>query len=159
LRVVVVILWTEDMLFYKSDYLEIYYEHEQKLVETRWLAFAPSKDYREGLSHYLDVIRRQEAKLWLGDYRLARVIRLEDQQWAAREWFPTFLPLAAGIERMARVQSVDVFSQVSSDNMKEKIDMGGLPFLFSEFRHYEDAKAWLLQETLGGLGKDEEMLG
>lgn len=148
-----------DMLFYKSDHLEIYYYQERKLVETRWLAFAPSKDYREGLDHYLDMIRRQEVRLWLGDYRLARVIRLEDQQWAAREWFPAFLPLAAGIERMARVQSVDVLNQISSDNMKDKIDIDGLPFLFSEFRHYEDAKAWLLEETSGGLGKGREMLG
>ena len=147
------------MLFYKSEYLEIYYYQEQKLVETRWLAFAPSKDYREGLSHYLEVMRRHEAKLWLGDYRLARVIRLEDQQWAAQEWFPAFLPLTAGIERMARVQSLDVFNQVSSDNMKEKIDINGLPFLFSEFRHYDDAKGWLLEETVGGLGKGSEMLG
>ncbi len=131
------------MLFYKSEFVEIYYFPEVKMVETRWLGFAPSSDYRDGLMHYLKAAKTHDIKLWLGDYRLAKVVRLEDQEWAAKEWFPRFLPMATGIEKMARVQSEDVFSQMSSDSMKEKIDISGLPFLFSEFKSYDDARAWL----------------
>lgn len=147
------------MLFYKADYLEIHYYPEHKLVETRWLAFAPSKDYRDGLGRYLEAISQNDVKLWLGDYRLARVIRLEDQQWAAKEWFPQFLPVANGIERMARVQSEDLFSQMSSDNLKEKLDIKGLPFSFSEFKYYDDAKAWLLEEGYENANNTSKMLG
>lgn len=135
------------MLFYKSEFVEIYYYPEHKMLETRWLDFAPSSGYRDGLEHYLEAANAHDIKLWLGDYRLARVVRMDDQEWAAKEWFPRFIPNATGIEKMARVHSEDVFSQMSSDSMKEKLDISGLPFLFSEFKHYYDAKAWLLQEV------------
>ena len=137
------------MVFYTSDYVEIHYYPAYKLIETRWLAYAPSKAYREGLEHYLNAVRQCEVRLWLGDYRLAKVVRLEDQQWAAKEWFPKFLPLASGIEKMARIQSEDVFSQMSSDSMKNKLDIAGLPFQFSEFKYYEEAKEWLLDTGSG----------
>ncbi len=144
------------MVFYASDYLEIYYYPEYQLIETRWLAYAPSKAYREGLEQYLNAVRQHDVKLWLGDYRLGKVIRMEDQQWAAKEWFPKFLPLASGIEKMARVQSEDVFSQMSSDSMKSKLDISGLPFQFSEFKYYEEAKEWLLEYSSGAFGKQNE---
>ena len=133
------------MVFYNSEHLDIYYYPEHKLIETRWLSYAPSRDYREGLERYLIAVQENEVKLWLGDYRLARVVRMEDQEWAARNWFPRFLPLASGIVKMARVQSEDVISQMSSDSMKSKLDISGLPFQFSEFRYYGEAKAWLLE--------------
>lgn len=72
---------------------------------------------------------------------------MEDQQWAATVWHPKLLSLASGIERMARVQSEDVFSQMSSDNMTRRLDIKGLPFLFSEFKYYDKAKSWLLECT------------
>ncbi|MER2999248.1 hypothetical protein [Pontibacter populi] len=146
------------MLFYKSEFVEIYYYPEDKMVETRWLGFASSSGYRDGLEHYLEVARKHEIKLWLGDYRLARVVRMDDQEWAAKEWFPKFLPVATGIEKMARVQSDDVFSQMSSDSMKEKLDISGLPFLFSEFKNYENARAWLL-EVESNTSEQTEMFG
>ncbi|WP_299702071.1 hypothetical protein [uncultured Pontibacter sp.] len=120
------------------------------------MAYAPSKAYREGLEQYLNAVRQHDVKLWLGDYRLGKVIRMEDQQWAAKEWFPKFLPLASGIEKMARVQSEDVFSQMSSDSMKSKLDISGLPFQFSEFKYYEEAKEWLLEYSSGAFGKQNE---
>ena len=147
------------MLYYKSEFVEIYYTPENKMVETRWLGFAPSSGYRDGLEHYLEVAKVHDIKLWLGDYRLARVVRMDDQEWAARDWFPRFLPIATGIEKMARVQSEDVFSQMSSDSMREKLDISGLPFLFSEFKYYEDAKAWLLQKDEGNSLETKEMFG
>lgn len=147
------------MLFYKSEFVEIYYYPESRLVETRWLGFAPSSGYRDGLEHYLEALSEHDVKLWLGDYRLARVVRLEDQQWAAKEWFLKFLPLASGIERMARVQSDDLFSQQSASSMKEKIDIEGLPFLFSEFKYYEDAKVWLLEGSYNSMSDAKEKTG
>ncbi|WP_162426595.1 hypothetical protein [Pontibacter pudoricolor] len=143
------------MLFYKTEFVEIYYYPELKMVETCWLGFASSNGYRDGLEHYLEAARKYEVKFWMGDYRLARVVRMDDQEWAANEWFPRFMPVATGIEKMARVQSEDVFSQMSSDSMKEKLDISGLPFLFSEFKNYEDAKAWLLQEDQNSTEQNE----
>ncbi|AKQ45165.1 hypothetical protein TH63_05205 [Rufibacter radiotolerans] len=134
------------MILYKSDCLEIQYHKEYKLIETRWLQFATSNEYRAGLNQYLEAVSRNEVRLWLGDYRLGKVVKLEDQEWAAKDWFTRFLPLSTGIEKMARVQAQDIFSQISSDGMKEKLDIDGLPFQFSEFKYYESAKDWLLEE-------------
>ncbi|TPE42397.1 hypothetical protein [Pontibacter mangrovi] len=117
---------------------------ECKLVETKWLSYAPNKAYRKGLAQYLSTVRQYDVRLWLADYRLAKVVRMVDQEWTAREWLPQFLTFSADIKRMARVQAEDVFSQMSSDSMKRKLDIGGLPFEFSEFRFYDDARSWLL---------------
>ncbi|WP_439882729.1 hypothetical protein ACSX1A_06065 [Pontibacter sp. MBLB2868] len=133
------------MLYYKSDYLEIYYS-QGGLVETRWLKFASSEEYRAGLAMYSDVVRQKEVKLWLGDYRLAKVVRLHDQGWAAREWFPQFIALATDIKRMARVQSMDIFNETSSENIKRKINIEGLPFEFTEFKDYDEGRAWVLEK-------------
>ncbi|AKQ45813.1 hypothetical protein TH63_09420 [Rufibacter radiotolerans] len=136
------------MLLYKSECLEIEYHGQHNLIETRWLGFASSDEYREGLNQYLQAVGGNDIRLWLGDYRLARVVRLEDQEWAAKDWFPRFLPFSKGITKMARVQAQDIFSQISSDGIKEKLDIEGLPFLFSEFKNYDAAKAWLLEDNL-----------
>ena len=61
-------------------------------------------------------------------------------------WLPKFLTLATSLEKVARVQAIDVFSQMSSDSIKSKLDIQGLPYLYSEFKNNEDAKAWLLLE-------------
>ncbi|WP_162055935.1 hypothetical protein [Pontibacter pamirensis] len=132
------------MLFYKSKYTEIHYHEEDKLVETVWLGFASSSDYRQSLAAYVEVIRAQEVERWLGDYREARVVRLADQAWAVKEWAPVFMPLASNLKKMAKVNAKDLFNQVSSTNMKQQLDVTRLPFPFQEFDDYDEARAWVL---------------
>jgi hypothetical protein len=133
------------MTVYQSACLEIDYDETHKLVETCWLAFASSQEYRAGLMTYIDVIKAYPVKRWLGDYRLARVVRLEDQQWIKNTWAPTFFPLAGDIEKMAKVNALDVGNQISSANIEKQINEIRLPFLFQAFDDYEQARAWVLQ--------------
>ncbi|PSR51958.1 hypothetical protein AHMF7605_29045 [Adhaeribacter arboris] len=133
------------MVFYQSSCLEIYYEETYKFVETRWLRFASSQEYRASLAAYLEIIQTHEVRRWLGDYRQARVVRLEDQQWAALTWAPSFFSQAGNIERMAKVNARDIASQISAHNMKRDLNEDKLPFLFQEFDNYDQARAWVLQ--------------
>jgi hypothetical protein len=132
------------MLIYQSDCTEIYYFQDEKLIETRWLGFASSREYRKALGAYLDAIKNYEVKRWLGDYRQARVVRLKDQAWVASDWAPTFMPLTAKIEKMAKVKSLDISSKISSDNIRERLPEDSMPFLFKEFDDYQQARAWVL---------------
>lgn len=133
------------MVIYKTDYIKIFYHEQEKLVETVWQDFAASKNYRSALEQYIEVIKAHDVKRWLGDYRLARVVRPVDQQWTVTEWAPIFLPLATGIDKMARVKSIDVAAQISSDNMRQEYDTSRFPFQFRDFDDYDKAKAWLLE--------------
>jgi hypothetical protein len=132
------------MLIYKSDCTEIYYYPNEKMIETRWLGFATSREYRKALGAYLDAIKKYEVKRWLGDYRQARVVRLKDQAWVAAEWAPLFMPLAVSIEKMAKVKSRDISSEISSDNIRGKLPDARIPFLFKAFDGYQEARTWVL---------------
>ncbi|MBD1396503.1 hypothetical protein H9Q13_04945 [Pontibacter sp. JH31] len=133
------------MVIYNTDYIKILYHEQHKMVETVWLGFAGSKDYRAALDQYIDVLQTHEVRRWLGDQRQARVVRPVDQQWTVRTWAPVFVTLIGGIKKMARVKSKDVAALISSDNMRHDIDFSKLPLEFRDFEDYDKAKAWLLE--------------
>lgn len=132
------------MILYKTDFVEILYHEQHQMVETVWQNFASSKRYRLAMDQYIEVIKTHNVKRWLGDYRLARVIRPIDQEWMVTKWAPAFMPLANGIDKMARVKAQDVAAQISSDNMRQEYDTSRFPFQFRDFEDYDKARAWLL---------------
>ena len=132
-----------DLLF-KSDCLEIFYDKENKLVETVWFNFAAGDEYRAGMAAYINAISENDVKRWLGDYRKARLVNAEDEKWTSEVWAPLFMPLTIKLEKFGRVSSRDIFSEMSWSKMKEQMDLTKLPFDFREFNDYEKAKAWVI---------------
>jgi hypothetical protein len=133
------------MIIYKTDYITILYHETDKMVETVWHGFASSKDYRANLQQYIEVLKKYAVERWLGDYTKSRVIRPVDQAWTVNEWAPAFMPLTTNIVKMARIKSLDVSAQISSDNIRQDLNTNHLPFQFEDFENHEDARKWLLQ--------------
>lgn len=132
------------MIIYKTDYITIDFQEHEQLLEVTWHGYAAGPDYRAALMQYVEALRNHKVKYWLGDYRLARVVRVSDQEWTMREWGPLFFPLSGQLEKMARVKSTDVAARISAENMFKDIDLQAIPFQFVEFDDFDEARAWLL---------------
>ena len=134
------------MLLYNSKYTEIHYHEKEKLVEAVWHGFAPSMAYRKSMDTYIEVIRGYEVQRWLWDYREAGIVRPTDLEWAATVWAPVFMPLAARLKKVAKVNATDMFNQVSFDSVRKSMGVDNSPFPFREFDDYREARAWVLSE-------------
>ncbi len=134
------------LVCYKSSCLTIYYQPDKKMARSQWYGFATSVDYRKGLLAYLDVMKRYDVRLWLGDYKQARVIRQKDQVWTKQEWYPQLISVAQKIKKFARIQSTDIFHRIGIENMLAMTPAQPLPFTVKEFSGIDEAQAWLLQQ-------------
>jgi len=132
------------MLLYKTEYLEIYYFKAEYLVEARWIGFPPSKEYRKGLSSYLNIIANYEVKFWLEDFHLVTGINKEDKAWSLKVWAPKFSKIAqTKIERMARLITSERFRNVNSKNIAQVSTAPQFPVLYQEFQRHDLAVCWL----------------
>jgi hypothetical protein len=144
------------MLLFKSDYLEIYYFKAESLVESRWIGFPTSAEYRKGLISYLNIITHYEVKYWLEDYHLVTGIHKCDKEWSQKVWAPKFSKIACTkIERMARVITAKRYKEVNLKNIAQTSVAAPFPVLYQEFQNHDLALCWLtgkfflLNESLG----------
>jgi len=88
---------------------------DQRLVRMVWKRPVVGDAYRGLLMRLLDAVRNDGLQLWLSDGRKAGPILQADQVWTMTEFTP--LVLAAGLERIAIVNSEDGLNLIAVDRL------------------------------------------
>lgn len=116
----------------------------QRLVRLTWKRPISGPEYRVLLMRLLDVVKDQQLKLWLSDGRKAGPILYEDQVWTMKEFTP--LVLAAGLERIAIVNSKDGLNLLAVDRMVNATPSDA-PYDIAFFEDPAIGQLWLMDPS------------
>jgi hypothetical protein len=113
----------------------------QRLVRLIWKRPVSGEVYRALLMRLLEEVRAHGLKLWLSDGRKAGPILYTDQVWTMNEFTP--LVMAAGLERIAIVNSEDGLNLLAVDRMVNATPEGA-SYDIGFFEDPAIAQLWLM---------------
>src|ERR1041384_7310187 len=109
-----------EKIIFDKPFLKIIADDEKKLIHLRWINFAHSDEFREGLNFALDYVRKNKIKRWLANLRDMSIIKEGDQKWTNEEWFPELANTE--LKRMAILVSMDFLNQSAVTRMMNKAE-------------------------------------
>jgi hypothetical protein len=109
------------------------------VMETEWLGFAGSQDFRLALSEALRLAGLHRPTGWVANDYLLGAVRPKDLEWTHTD---VLVPLGElGITRFAHLESVQVLNRITIDGMYQSA-VPGLPYQFRHFTLLPEARAW-----------------
>jgi len=109
------------------------------VLETEWLGFAGSADFRAALTEALRLARLHRISGWVADDRRLGAVRPKDLDWTHTE---ILVPLGElGVQRFAHLESEEVLNRITIDGMYQR-SVPGLPYEFRHFTALAEARAW-----------------
>jgi hypothetical protein len=133
-----------EKIIFDKPFLKIVADDEKKLIHLRWINFAPSAEFREGLSFALEYVRKNKIKRWLANLREMSIIKESDRVWTNEEWFPELAK--TGLKRMAILVSMDYLNQSSVTRIMNKAEEV-IQFETEYFNDIDRARNWLMEEN------------
>jgi len=111
----------------------------RNVLETEWLGFAGSNDFRLALTEALRLAQQHHVTGWVADDRRLGAVRPKDLEWTHLH---VLTPLAAlGVVRFAHLESDNTLNRLTIDGMYR----GAIPSLPYEFQHFtslSEARSW-----------------
>ena len=114
-----------------------------KVLETEWLGFAGSADFREALTETLHLAQLHRVTGWVADDRRLGAVRPKDLDWCRTTILEPLSEL--GVRRFAHLESEEVLNRLTINGMYQS----AVPGLNYEFRHFTspiEARAWAAGE-------------
>ena len=109
------------------------------VLETEWLGFAGSADFRAALLEALRLARLHKVTGWVADDRRLGAVRPKDLAWTHAELLTPLSEL--GVRRFAHLEATEALNRLTIDGLYKT----ALPGLAYEFQHFTDlgqARAW-----------------
>jgi hypothetical protein len=112
---------------------------ERKMVHHVMKGYCYGAEFRDALSKGTDALRLHKATKWLSDDRATGAVPQDDEEWAAKIWFPQ--TKAAGWKHWAIVPPRKVIGQIKIERVgKEYSEHGINTRLFDD---PDEAMRWL----------------
>ncbi|RZJ87497.1 MAG: hypothetical protein EOO60_12135 [Hymenobacter sp.] len=112
---------------------------KHNVLETEWLGFAGSTDFRQALTELLRLARLHHVTGWVADDRRLGAVRPKDLDWTHTN---LLVPLSElGVRRFAHLESEEVMNRLTINGMYQS----AIPGLAYEFRHFAsltEARDW-----------------
>ena len=109
------------------------------VLETEWLGFAGSADFRQATTEMLRLARQYHVTGWVADDRRLGAVRPKDLDWC---YTALLTPLdELGLTRFAHLESEETLNRITINGMYQS----ALPDLSYEFQHFTslpEARAW-----------------
>ncbi len=122
-----------------NEYATMWYYPDKKIVAHHIKKFIFGQTFYDFLLTGTELLRKNQAHKWLSDDRNSPVLRKEDTDWGAVNWFPQ--TKAAGWRFWAMVKPVQVIGEMS---MRRIVDMYSKQGIITElFSDYDEALKWL----------------
>ncbi|MDO7874103.1 hypothetical protein Q5H93_05110 [Hymenobacter sp. ASUV-10] len=125
-------------------YLEVnLHEGPIPTLETHWLGFAPSADFRSAIEQAVEIARQHRVLGWIADDRQLGAVRPRDLEWTHDEVLLVLENL--GLRRFALLESEDALNRRTIAGMYER----AMPAISYEIRRFDDltaARAWAAGE-------------
>ncbi|GAB3638020.1 hypothetical protein GCM10027422_36100 [Hymenobacter arcticus] len=130
---------TKTLASYDFLNLLLHTSGQRTVLETEWLGFAGSNDFRLALTEALRLARLHHVTGWVADDRRLGAVRPKDLEWTHTEMLVPLNEL--GVLRFAHLESEQVLNRLIIDGMYQT----AIPGLNYEFRHFTsilEARAW-----------------
>lgn len=128
-----------DVYFNVPGTASVRWDPAGKLVLVDWEGWADSEEFARLLDAEIRALTEHRASRLLADCRRQRVLRLDDQERADREWLPR--ALAAGLKRFAIVLPTSVLAAMNVQDRLNKVPSAMLDIAY--FEQIDKARAWL----------------
>ncbi|MVN77766.1 hypothetical protein GO988_15650 [Hymenobacter sp. HMF4947] len=111
----------------------------QPVLETEWLGFAGSTDFRRALTEALRFAQHHRVTGWVADDRRLGAVRPKDLAWVHSA---LLVPIGnLGLRRFAHLESAETLNRITIDGMYQSA-VPGLPYEFRHFTMLAEARAW-----------------
>ena len=109
------------------------------VLETEWLGFAGSADFRQALEEAVRQARQHHVTGWVADDRRLGAVRPKDLEWTHQQ---VLVPLAGiGLVRFAHLESGEALNRLTIKGMYQSA-LPDLPYEFRHFTSLSEARAW-----------------
>lgn len=122
-----------------NKYATMWYYPDKKIVAHHIKRFIYGEDFQKFLLAGTEVMRERNANKWLSDDRDSPVLRREDTDWGAANWFPQ--TLAAGWKYWAIVKPTQLIGEMTVKRVLEDYYNAGVTAMV--FTDFDEALAWL----------------
>lgn len=129
---------TDDHTFYKSNYIEIYYDAANHWLEANWLGYQNLESVKKGCMILMDMMKKNGCRKVLNDNTYVLGNWSEASDWGATYWFPAMQK--AGLQYFAWIYSASTFSRMAAHKSVD-IMLGSITAQF--FTEKEAAVQWL----------------
>ncbi len=121
------------------DFATLWYHPEKRIVHHEFHKLNYGDSLRSFLLKGTELMKEKGADKWLSDDRKNPVLRSEDMEWGAQNWFPK--TLEAGWKYWAIVTPEKAITKANMDQLAEDYTKAGVTTRF--FSTPEEALAWL----------------
>ncbi|OON67061.1 hypothetical protein [Hymenobacter sp. CRA2] len=108
-------------------------------LETEWLGFTGSKDFRRYLTAALELARQHRVRGWIANDQLLGAVRPTDLRWVAEHVLPTLAEL--GVVRFARLEAQETLNRMLIGHMYQNVTPA-LPLQEQSFADLTSARTW-----------------
>ncbi len=129
---------TDNLTYYKSNYIEIFYDQQNNWLDACWTGFQNFNSVKEGCLIILDLMQKNNCTNVLNDNSKVLGNWSEASDWGANVFFP--MMEKAGLKHFAWIYSKSVFSKMAAN---KSIDIKDSKTTFQFFESKEHAMNWL----------------
>lgn len=127
-------------LLLAEPYLNLYlHEGPASAIETEWLGYASSADFRRSVSMALQFGQQHKVRGWVADDRRLGAVRPRDLEWLRVEMLPALA--VAGVRRFALLEAEDSLNRLTIGRMYQQLTES-ISFSIQHFTHITQARAW-----------------
>lgn len=120
-------------------YLQIRYNVIDDYLLVDWMGYVSPQFVMEGSNAIIEAALTCGTSKFLSDKTSVQGTYRKTNTWLEEDWFPR--AMEAGLQFGASLLSENIFSQMSSKDLEER--MKGGRFTYKNFKSLEDAVAWL----------------
>ena len=129
---------SDEVSYYKSDFLELKYNADKQWIEADWLGYQSYDTVMHGCNVMLHLLQKNNCKQVMNDNSHVTGNWSEASDWVSESWFPAMKE--AGLSQFAWIQSASTFSRMSA-NKSATTSSHDNSICF--FNNREDAANWL----------------
>ncbi len=129
---------TDNKTFFKSSFIEIFYDPQHKHLEANWIGFQNVDTVKAGGAEMLKILKSNNCRKVLNDNSEVKGNWSEAADWAGEVWFP--MMEAEGLKFMAWIYSPSTFSALSA---KRSVDVKVGNVITQFFTRKKAALDWL----------------
>lgn len=128
-----------------TENLQVLYNTSTGILHVKWYGEVGSKEFREGYSDILRMVRVYKPSKWILDLKNRELIRKEDQHWVFKNIFPQILRMLKRDVFIAVILPVYLYESVIHDlDGDDFIDNDNL-LIMNHFLYYEESLRWLAE--------------
>ncbi|NDK55459.1 hypothetical protein [Pontibacter fetidus] len=126
-----------------TENLKVLYHPATGILHVKWQGQVGTKEFREGYTHILRMVRVYKPSKWILDLQNRELIHKDDQLWVFKNIFPQILRMLQQDVFIAVILPVYLYESLIHDmDGDDFIDNGNL-LIMNHFLYYEESLRWL----------------